>query len=160
MTSMPAGDAERTIADYASALASHLADVERYLALTDQEAQAAASGDVTVLESLVAARDAEMARLLDTAAALAPVRQVVESLGPPWNSHPAWVAAATTRARIRERLDTIAAQDAQTLAVLEASRNRSQQDLQELEAASATLVAYRRTLAPATRPAALLDHRG
>lgn len=160
MTLHPDDDPERAVADYAAALSRHLADVEAFVALAARQAHLAESAAAEALEAIVAARDTAMAHLLDTAAELAPLRRFVESLTPPWTSHPSWRAADSARARIRECLELIAEHDRRTRASLEAARSRHQQDRQELEAANATLTAYRRTLAPASRPAALLDHRG
>lgn len=161
MTPHPEDDPERAVVDYEAALSGHLADVEAFLALTARQAEVTASAaEAEALEAIVAERDTAMARLLDTAAGLAPLRRVVESLEPPWDSHPSWLAAASARERIRECLDLIVEHDRRTRASLEAARTRHQQDRQELEAANATLIAYRRTLGPNSRPAALLDHRG
>lgn len=153
-------DPERAVRDYDAALAVHLADLERFLGLAARQAAAAGANDPEALEAATRERDEAMSALLSAAAELAPLRQHVESLGEPWVRHDAWRSAAEARRRIGECLSRILAQDEQTLALLDAAGARRRAEWQEMEAASATLVAYRRSVAPPSRTASLLDHRG
>lgn len=160
MSAIASRDTEDSISAYAGALADHLAEVERFLELAREQTEAVRLADADALTAIGRQRDRAMAQLLDTAARLAPQRRWVESLGSPWTDEPAWQAAASSRQRIRALVTSILEQDEATRALLETAAGERQAALQELDAANATLNAYRRALTPVSRPASLLDHRG
>jgi hypothetical protein len=151
---------EQALEAYDSGLARHLDGIERFLTLAVRQTEAARASDAEALAAATSEREVAMSALLEDAAALAPLRQFVEGLDGPWTGHRAWVSAAAARRRIGDCVARILAQDDLTRAALAADTCRRQQERQELEAANATLAAYRRTLAPPSRPATLFDHRG
>lgn len=153
-------DADDGLAAYAAALAEHAADLEGFLALAGRQAQSARQFDAEALTAVTREREEAIVRLLEVANQLGPTRRWAESLQGSWTLHPSWQAAAAHRQRIGAIVTRILAQDDETLGLLEAGAEHRQLARQELDAANATLHAYRRTIAPASRTATLFDHRG
>lgn len=160
MSAIASHDAHHTLAAYAEALAEHAEDIERFLALAGRQAEAARHFDAEALIAVTHERDLAMAHLLEASNRLGPIRRWAESLQGSWTAHPGWQAAAASRRRIGALITRILAQDDETRALVEAAEERRQEVRHELDAANATLHAYRRTVAPASRTATLLDHRG
>ncbi len=160
MSALADHDVADALAAYVGQLREHAAGLEAFLALARRQAEVARLGDADALTAIVHDRDAALARLVDAAAGLAPMRRWADGLGPAWADRPDWQAVAAARQRARELVDAILAQDELTRGLLEETAASRQQARLELDAANATLHAYRRAIVPASRPASLFDHRG
>ena len=160
MSALADHDAADALAAYGHQLHEHVRELEAFLDLARRQTAAARDGNPDALAVIVGDREAAFRRLVEAAAALTPARQWVEALGSASASEPALQVVAEARRRARELVESILAQDDLTRQALEEAAASRQQARQELEAANATLHAYRRAVLPSSRPASLFDHRG
>ncbi len=161
MNVTPEGTIERTIEAYRAGLDSELSLLESLLQVATAQDAASADGDTEALLGLLTRRTTILTTLMDMERNLADRRALIAShLGYLSGARCPFDDVRQRHQRAVERLAAIDAHDRRTLEHLARTDAARRDSSQMLDAAEATLTAYRKALTPLESRTGLLDRRG
>jgi hypothetical protein len=161
MTVATEGTLDATIEAYRSGLDSELALLESMLQVAAAQDAASADGDTEALLALLTRRTSILTTLMDMERDLADRRALIAShLGRLSGARLPFDDVRQRHQRAVERLAQIDAHDRRTLEHLARTDAARRDSSQMLDAAEATLTAYRKALSPLESRTGLLDRLG
>jgi hypothetical protein len=153
-------DLERALEDYRTGLQREVSLLETLASLAATQQEATLAGDADGLLAASARREAVMQHLLEVDNDLRPRRTMLADALDETRALPGATTVATLHGIAQRHVRDILAIDVQTRASLERSENGRREAAHALDAAEATLAAYRKVLSPASPRSGIVDKRG
>lgn len=154
------GDIEDLIARYFAALEDQYARLQELRAVAARLYAAAAGGDVDELTAAVAARDEISVRLTATEHRCRPMRDALVARLDEARRAAEFPRVSSLHREAERLVAAILAQDHDTRTALEDAEQSRRRVSRALEAGGASLIAYRRLIAPPFGNAEILNRRG
>lgn len=154
------GDIDDLIARYSAALDEQYARLQEVRAVAARLYAAAAGGDVDELNAATASRDEITARLTASEQRCRPMREALVARVVEARRAREFARVSALHREAERLVAAILAQDRSTLTALEDAEQSRRRVSRALEAGGASLVAYRRLIAPPLGNAEILNRRG
>lgn len=150
---------DSTISIYAAGLDAQLDLLHQLQELAVRQHATSAAADVEPLRALGEDRERVMILLLGVEEQIAPLRQQLAAHLADARTRPGFAPVASLHRVAESLVNEILGADRETMDAVRAADATRRQVAQMLEAGGTTLAAYRRSLAPATAGAVILDER-
>ncbi len=158
---MTAPELDAALDEYRAGLEAELTLLRQLQEHSSRQRELAGSGgDAAALQSILPGRDRAMAALLDIESRLRALRDTLAAHQAMAATRPGFPATSALHRVAAAFVREILGNDHETLAALRAADVVRRQASKTLEAAGATLAAYRRVITPPSSNASLVDERG
>lgn len=150
----------RVLHDYGAGLRAEVVLLTELRQLAAAERTAARSGDLDEVRRLVDARERVLGSILDLEKSVRPLRSILAHHAREARTLPGFAQVSALHRDADALVAAIAGEDDATLAALRQAESARRHTVQTLDAGEATLAAYRRVVAPAHGPSAIIDEQG